>query len=179
MNPRCPAMRSPKAFFLLPFVCSLLLLCPLRGFTAERDNWPLYKGAWFQIKYPPNFTVKPSLKSRTAVNGYDSAFFASPDQAVEFYIFSPQWNGEPEDIGLEPNKEALVSENFGRDGKKQLRMVTVKSKAGTYLRSWVDIQDPMSNTRWAFGIKYKDRAAYNKYKRDYLLFKSSLKQFAD
>jgi hypothetical protein len=55
--------------------------------------YKLYKGAWFDIMYPAGFTVRPSIKSSTSAEGYDSVFFASPDGKVEFYISSPQWRG--------------------------------------------------------------------------------------
>jgi hypothetical protein len=172
-------MKFHKTIYLVVAIVSLCGIFAQRGFTAEVNTWPVYRGAWFEIKYPPGFQVKPSLKSRTSVKGYDSAFFASPGQEVEFYIFSPQWSGEPADIELIPGREILVSENTGRRGEKNIRMMTVKDQAGSYLRSWIDTQDTMSNTRLVFGIKYKDQSAYNKYRKQYLLFKSSLKQFAD
>lgn len=149
------------------------------GMAAEGPDWPTYKGAWFSIKYPPGFRVRPSLKSRDAITGYDSAFFVSPDQEVEFYVFSPHWSGEPEDIKIKPNRELLVSENMERKGSKIIRTVTVKDKDGKYFRSWVDVQETLSNTRRAFGIKYKDQSVYNKYKKQYLIFKNSLKEFSD
>jgi hypothetical protein len=64
-----------------------------------------YTGAWFRIQYPSTFTVRPSLHSETTDRGYDSAFFTAPDDSVEFYVFSPQWTGEPTDIALRPATE--------------------------------------------------------------------------
>lgn len=46
-----------------------------------------YKGAWFNIEYPASFKVENSLKSSTSSEGFDSAFFTSPDGKVQFYIF--------------------------------------------------------------------------------------------
>lgn len=166
------------------FICTLamisLALClTLEGMAAEGAHWPTYQGAWFSIKYPPGFRVQPSLKSRDAVTGYDSAFFISPDREVEFYVFSPHWSGEPEDIRIDPHRELLVSENTERKGEKIVKTVTVKDKAGRYLRSWIDIQEPRANSRLVFGIKYKDQSAYNKYRKHYMIFKNSLQQFSD
>lgn len=169
--------KNTRWIFLIFF--SIVLTLPLMGMAAEGSDWPTYKGAWFSIKYPPGFRVRPSLKSRDAITGYDSAFFVSPRQEVEFYVFSPHWGGEPEDIKIDPNRELLVSENSERKGNKNVRTVTVKDKAGKYFRSWVDTQDTLSNTRLVFGIKYKDQAAYNKYRKQYLIFKNSLQQFSD
>ena len=160
-------------------MAGLLLFLSQAGLAGGPEGWPVYKGAWFEVKYPPSFRVQPSLKSATAVNGYDSAFFLSPDGEAEFYVFSPQWGGDPTDIEMNQEREALVSQDFENRGEKKIRMVTVKDKAGTYKRSWIDTQDTLSNTRLVFGFKYKDQQSYNKYRQAYLLFKSSLKQFAD
>ncbi len=172
-------MKSLRYAYLLLVTFGLIFISAPRGLTAESLNWPVFKGAWFQIEYPPNFQVKPSLKSKTSSEGYDSAFFVSPGQEVEFYVFSPQWSGEPDDIKIDPNREVILSDNFEHQGDKNIRMVTVKDKGGAYLRAWIDTQDTMSNTRLVFGIKYKDQSAYSKYKKQYLIFKNSLKQFAD
>ena len=172
-------MKSSRALLHLPVIASLLLTLIPAGLAGEVNGWPAYKGAWFEIKYPPHFKVQPSLKSATSVKGYDSAFFPSPDREVEFYVFSPQWNGKPTDIEMNPDRETLVSEDFENRGEKRIRMVTVQDKAGTYKRSWIDTQDNAANTRLVFGFKYKDQLSYNKYRKEYLLFKSSLKQFAD
>jgi hypothetical protein len=172
-------MKSSRAIFLFLVVASWWLMFPLDGLAGEGEAWPAYKGAWFEIKYPPNFRVQPSLKSATSVKGYDSAFFLSPDQEVEFYVFSPQWSGNPTDIEMNPEQETLVSQDFEKRGDKKVRMVTVQDKTGAYKRSFIDTQDTLSNTRLVFGFKYRDQQSYNKYRQNYLRFKSSLKQFAD
>ncbi len=66
-----------------------------------------FSGPWFDINYPTIFLAKGSLKSSTA-DGFESAIFKSLDNLVEFYIFSPQWNGEATDIVLK-TKEILSS----------------------------------------------------------------------
>ena len=71
-----------------------------------------YVGAWFKVWYPDSFEVIPSMASTTAGKGVDSAFFRSPDGQVEFYIFSPQWSGEPNDIAIHPSRDLE-----GRRGK--------------------------------------------------------------
>ena len=172
-------MRYSKSVYFILVIIIVIFIFSHGSFAGEGVNWPIYKGAWFEIKYPPNFRVQPSLKSKTSLNGYDSAFFVSPGQEVEFYVFSPQWSGDPEDIKINPDREALISENFERNDNRNIRMVTVKDKEGNYLRSWIDVQENISKTRLVFGIKYRDQSAYNKYKKEYLLFKNSLKQFAD
>lgn len=140
----------------------------------------VYKGAWFEIKYPAAFRVGPSQRSSSG-QGYDSVFFTAPDGSVEFYVFSPQWNGEPGDIEIKAS-EVLVSQTSekGHDinGDKTVRRVTVKARDNSYSRSFEDTEWD-NNTRKVFGIKYRDQSAYNRHRQTYLTFKQSLTQFAD
>ena len=136
-----------------------------------------YKGAWFDIKYPASFTAKGSLKSTTS-EGYESAIFTSPDHSVEFYVFSPQWGGDPKDISVK--KTEKVSDNKTQTSRsKILKWWTILAKDGSYTRSYQETTDNSSYTNLVFGVKYKSLLAYNKYKSQYLAFKSSLTQYAD
>lgn len=161
---------------------AIILMLILTGGTSAIGNagqgWRTYKGAWFQIKHPSNFTVRPSQRSGSA-GGFDSAFFTAPGGEVEFYVFSPQWNGEPSDIALDSRYEVSVSQTTQRSGNKIIRRATIKAKDGSYTRSFEDIEDTATNTRRVFGIEYVSQAAYNRYRQTYLTFKASLTQFAD
>jgi hypothetical protein len=136
-----------------------------------------YKGGWFDINYPSNFLAIGSLKSTTS-DGFDSAIFKSPDNLVEFYIFSPQWNGEATDILLN-NKEKLSSSKSQINGYEETKWWTITSSNGSYSRSYQQKFNDSQNTKWIIGIKYKNSSALEKYKKKYALFKSSLKQYAD
>jgi hypothetical protein len=141
------------------------------------ENWLTYKGAWFEIKYPSSFKARPSQRSSSA-SGFDSVFFTAPDGSVEFYVFSPQWKGEPRDIEIKAG-EVLVSQNSEKRGNKTVRRVTARARDNSYPRSFEDTEDSATNTRKAFGIKYRDQSAYSRYRQTYLMFKQSLTQFAD
>ena len=138
-----------------------------------------FKGAWFDIKYPSDFTVKPSIKSSTSTKGYDSVWFASKDGSVEFYVFSPQWNGNPVDIELKPNIEEYVSKKEEKGKNKIIKFVTIRALDNTYFKSYVDTENTALNTRLVFGIKYRSQKDYDKYKQYYINFKKSLRQYAD
>jgi len=139
---------------------SLVLLVLMSPALALSDNgWPTYKGAWFSVRHPPEFEVRPSLRSLSAVQGYDSAFFIGPDAEVEFYAFSPQWNGEPKDIAFNPLTEEYVSQKEERKGGKQIRWATIKARDNKYLKSFVDTEDKHLNTRKVFAIRYRDQQA--------------------
>jgi hypothetical protein len=146
--------------------------------TQGGNNWRGYKGAWFEVKYPATFQVHPSQRSSSA-GGYDSVFFTAPDGSVEFYVFSPQWNGEPNDVEINSRNEVLVSQSSDKRGSTTVRRVTVKARDNSYTRSFEDTADSATNTRKVFGIKYRNQDAYSRNRQSYLTFKQSLRQFAD
>jgi len=137
-----------------------------------------FKGAWFDIKYPTTFTPRPSMKSATSSDGYESAFFQSPDGLVEFYIFSPQWSGIPTDITLK-STENTSGTTYKTTGDVTVKWWTITAKNGSYTRTYQETTNSTANTNWVVGLKYKNQSAYNKYKKQYLAFKASLIQYAD
>jgi hypothetical protein len=163
---------------LLVLSILLALIHPLDT-AAAPAKWGTFRGAYFTIKYPPGFKARKSLASNSFEGQHDSAFFKAADGTVEFYIFSPLWNGKPEDIELVPDSEVIVSESNDQKGAVKTRRVTIKAKDNSYLRSFEDSENTETNTRKVFGIKYKDQGAYDKYRSQYLTFKNSLQQFSD
>jgi hypothetical protein len=143
---------------------------------ASQNRWLSYKGAYFEVKYPEGFRARPSLRSD---ENPDSAFFTAPDGSVEFYVYSPIWNGEPTDIEINEAREEYVSQNTQTNAGIKIRRVTIRAKDGSYLRSFEDTENTNTNNRTVFGIKYRNQAAYNKYRQTYLTFKKSIRQFAD
>lgn len=155
--------------------CLLLLGGLCLCFTAKAESFKIYKGAFFSICYPASFKVQPQQKSATGP-GYDAVSFVSPDGLAEFYVFSPQWRGEPEWIKRRAGEKQIsysVEENARR------RVVYVTRKGLGYLRSYVDVYDKQSGTRHVFGFRYKNQAAYRQYLPLYLKFKHSLEQYSD
>ena len=158
------------------------------------DETKLYKGTYFDVTYPAAFAAKPSAPTST-MNGInhvmtDEAYFLSPDETVEFFVFSPLWGGDPMTYtGIAPSEE-LVSEKTeemkeddveGQFGDKIVRWVTVKANDGSYTRSFVSIRTQVgtgSDLHHVFGIKYQDQESYEKYRDAYIAFKSSLKQYS-
>ena len=114
--------------------------------------------------------------------GYDSAAFTAPDGAVQFYVFSPQWSGSPSYCRLDSRYEVLVGRHTEKTtdaGQTAISAFeTVRARNGSYGRSWVDTTTSL-NARLAFGIRYRDARSLAAYRHRYLLFKESLRQFAD
>ena len=142
----------------------------------------VYYGFYFSVNIPPNFTVSKS--------GGNEVYLISQDETIEFFVFSPLWSGNPEtylkmapteELEYEKTTEVKEGERPNQYGDDITRWVTFKAKDGSYVRSFVSIKRQVgrSDTHHVFGIKYKDKASYEKYKETYLAFKKSLEQFAD
>jgi hypothetical protein len=159
----------------------LLMLAPLStmGSTSTPPKWRSFKGAYFVVSYPPGFKARKSLPSNSFAGQYDSAFFTALDGSVEFYVFSPLWNGVPQDIERDPQTEEVVSQDLEQKGSVKTRRVTLRAKNNSYMRSFEDKENTKTNNRTVFGIKYRDLSAYDTYRQHYLRFKKSLQQFAD
>ena len=147
--------------------------------ARQRAGWRVYKGAWFAIKYPATFKARASLESISFDGQYDSAVFTAADGSVEFYVFAPLWNGKPTDIEVDPGKEEYVAQHAEKKGTINVRRVTIKAKDGSYTRAFEDTENTDLNIRRVFGFKYRNQAAYAKYRSQYLTFKNSLQQFSD
>lgn len=164
------------------YLACLALLAAVTVTVASADPIPVpnrglktYKGAWFDIKYPLGFKALPRQKSASGP-GWDAVSFISPDNRVEFYIYSPQWSGEADWLQVRPG-EKETSRSTEKLGDKVITYVTYK--APTFTRSYAEYRQPDYNTRWIFGYKYLDSASYHAYRDLYLKFKQSLKQYAD
>jgi glucose/arabinose dehydrogenase len=138
-----------------------------------------FEGAWFTIKYPSDFTVRSSMRSLSSADGYDSAFFTSPDKLVEFYAFSPQWDGNAYDITLNPMREYLIDKDVRNLSDRTETLFTIAAKDGSYKRSYREVKQYESSVNWVLGIKYSSERAYQKYQQAYVRFKKSLEQYAD
>ncbi len=160
------------------FVIFFFMILFIAGYTYAGDfnQWSTYHGAWFEIQYPGDFIVLPSIKSNGEKKLFDSVFFQSPDGAVEFYVYSPQWGGRPKDIEINKAKEFYVAREEKTNGGVTNRWFTIAAKDASYLRSYINVCNTDLNTRRVFGIKYRDQQIYEKYKDRYIRFKSSLIQ---
>jgi hypothetical protein len=137
-----------------------------------------FQGAWFRIVPPPGFAVRPSLKSNSA-EGYDSAFFDSPDGRAVFYVCSPQWGRDATDIALQPATESLLSDQSAKSGGESIQQLQMEALDGSYQRLVEIISSAESRAYWVFGFQYADSLTYDEYLDLYKQFKKSLEQFAD
>jgi hypothetical protein len=136
-----------------------------------------FRGAWFDIMYPAEFSPKIIQKSALGADKADAVIFSSPDKLVEFYIYSPQWDGVAPGIEISPTTERLDSEKSSKSKDGIITWFTISSRKGEYIRSYQEFKS--DSVHWVIGIKYKDKNNYDNYKKQYLFFKKSLRQYAD
>ena len=98
---------------------------------------------------------------------------------MSFYVYAPQWGGEPTDITLDPQREALFSEKRTAQSDQEIRWSTICAKNGDYCRAYQETMTHQGSIRTTLGIKYRDEEARQHYLQDYLNFRHSLRQFAD
>lgn len=149
-------------------------------------EYVIYNGNYFSIEYPSNFIASPTQPIDNFDDyefiATDEATFTSPDSAVEFFVYSPLWNGEPEFYLEFQENEELTFEKEVTDTNdyglvQTIQWMTISDKANQYSRSYVSTKT--ESTFLVFGIKSINDTAYEKYKDTYLRFKESLEQFAD
>lgn len=143
------------------------------GFMVEDDT---VQGAWFKVKVPKGFHALPSVHSLTATENYDSYFYSSPDGKVKFYIYSPQWTGNPNDIVF-PNEKIKVETAENNDGSITRTWTLRPNRQNPFIRTFTERKS--ENSVLITGFYYKDEAAFNEYKDEFEEFNSSVVQFAD
>jgi hypothetical protein len=139
----------------------------------------LFEGAWFKVTYPDHFVAQGSQKS-LSTDGFDSATFRSPDGTVEFYVFSPQVGGKPEDLERATATETLIASAEAKGKDRLIKWRTYAAHDKSFTRSVEETRTPdgLYVTR-VLAIKYKDAAALAKYKADYAAFKTSYEAYAN
>jgi len=143
-----------------------------------------YNGAWFSITIPTGFKVSTKAEE-VIIDDYtfeetDEANFISEDGKVEFFVYSPQWGGDPNNYLEKWEGETVESDKTEAEEvmpSNVHRWITYIAADGSYKRSIYSRKD--ESTHLVFGIKYASDSVYEKYSSDYEAFKKSLQQFAD
>ena len=154
--------------------------------AVDRGDWLFYRGPWFDIEYPRSFRplsfdLPPGAVNPKALDR-DGISFGSPDGAVEFYVYSPQWSGDPGWIRPAPG-EREIERSTSAEGtgvaRKVMTWVTLARPDDSWRRSYLQVRQPETNAEWYFGFRYRDAAAYARYRTAYLRFRGSLVQYSD
>ena len=145
--------------------------------AARPESWPRYESAWFSVRYPKGFVVRPSLASKDG--GFDSDFFDAPDGRASFYVLSPQWGRKATDVALQPERERelRVEETATERGTRTVR--TIASRDGRSTRIVEENSEEGGSVYWVTAFEFRDEAARRSYGDAYQRFKASLEQFSD
>lgn len=138
-----------------------------------------FTGAFFSVQYPSSFSVSTPYNIPQDRSPINTALFTSSDKKVTFYVFSPQWNGQPDGISKNPESEVLVdSTSEVRNSQRVTRWTLYNQKEKIY-KSFEQTDHLEYRTRKVFGIFYTSSEAREEYKEKYLDFKKSLIKYAD
>lgn len=153
--------------------------------SEVQNEAPKYTGNWFEINYPKDFAPSPTEPLQVwediSYIETDEAYFLSPDQSVEFFVYSPQWDGEPKDYLMAKENEEIFSEEKTEEENIVKTETIFKEKNAEYFRKALSTRETLGDTKlhWVFGIKYVNEDALANYEEDFNKFKESLVQFAD
>ncbi len=145
-----------------------------------------FQGNWFKVTYPANFKASPNspvekMEDYSFVRT-DEATFVSQDGSVEFFVYSPQWAGDPIEYLKKRSNEKITSDKTQKGDSDDPfsiahRWVTFEDVDGKYVRCYHSQR--AESTHHVFGVKYTNIKMYEVYKAAYLAFKKSLEQYAD
>jgi len=162
-------------YLILLFITSLSFIISLP--TLAQSKWKTYKSEWFDIKVPSNFKVQAPKDEESK---WPCVFFTSPDRKVDFFVCTAKRIFEvPKDILLDSTTEILVEEKNEDLGIDKMSWQTIKAKDNSYTRLIFMKGENTNYLDVAFGYKYKNKEAYEKYKSTYEKFKKSLIQWTD
>lgn len=150
--------------------------------VIDQKSYSGYSGAYFDIEYPSNFRVDERVLEGSFEDEYAEVAFLSPNENVEFYVFSPLWGGYSAYETILDSEEIVaeqVTSTGGEFNKKTVEWITVEAKDGSYARSMRIITMENETVRYLFGIKYSSQEALEQYREEYNHFTESLKQYAD
>ncbi|MGI9592278.1 MAG: hypothetical protein ACR2P8_12975 [Myxococcota bacterium] len=145
--------------------------------AARSESWPRYESAWFSVRYPEGFAVRPSLPSEDG--GFDSVFFEAPDGRASFYVLSPQWGRKATDVALRPERERELSVERTETERGTRTVRTIATRDGGITRIVEENSEEGGSVYWVTAFEFRDEAARRSYGDAYQRFKASLEQFSD
>ena len=179
-SPSMPRLRPPSLAPLSIAVWVLaasLLALPGCSREPKQAEWSRYESDWFAVQHPEDFAARPSLES--ADGGYESVFFDAPDGSASFYVFSPQWGGQPLDIVVQPDREREVAADVIQTERGTRTVRTIASIEDESVRVVEENREGDGAVFWVTAFEYRDESAQKRYADAYGRFKDSLEQFAD
>ncbi len=166
--------------------------CEQPNSPTPPSQWKSYDKDFFAIMHPANFSLAYSFnlvegkKDDPELEESNTAYFVSPDKTVAFYVYSPQWSGEPSALVAGDNETGSQTadlsylcpadkNSFDENASSTLHVF----KTNTYTREVFDVAHEQLGTRRTFAIEYRSEADRARYWQQFLLFTIGLTQYAD
>ena len=172
--------RSPLRSGLLLIALACFSLSPfLRSAGAAIPaGWGSFHGNFFVIGVPPGFVAKP--RGNPGGGGKsDAVSLWNKASSVEFYVFSPQWNGRAEIMEVAQGAEVLTSKESNRTGSVLEVQLTITARDRSYVRFVISRTKENENTNTTWGIRVPNMKVYEQIRPTYVRWKQTLEQFAD
>jgi len=167
---------SARRVFLMCSLCAAALL------PASADDvpagWQTFRGNYFIIGVPPGFVATPQGDPGGG-GRHDEVSLWNAELSVEFYVYSPQWNGEALIMEVGTRAEELTSSESKRTGNIEEKQLTITALDKSYTRFVVSLTNVAENTNKTFGIRVPNVKVYERIRPTYVTWKKSLTQFAD
>lgn len=152
-------------------------LLVLTAAAAVPGGWGTFRGAFFEVGIPPGFKASGQMPNPGGRS--DAVSLWNADTKVEFYVYSPQWNGRSNYAGPIAGQEKLTSRETSRQGNVAEEQLTISALNGSYVRFIVVRVKENENTNTTFGVRIPNMGVYQQIKPTYVRWKQTLSQFAD
>ena len=160
-------------------LCALFVWALLQSAMAEVPaGWKSFRGNFFKIGVPPGF-VATAQGERGSGGKSDAVRLWNEKLSVEFYVFSPQWNGQAIIKEVAQRTEVLTSRESKRVGNVLEEQLTITARDKSHIRFVVSRTKENENTNTTFGVRVPNMKVYEQIRPTYVRWKQSLEQYAD
>lgn len=174
----------------------LLIFCSIIACASDAKECSDFKGAWFDVCVPNNFSVDKSGLCALNESECDSAKFYSKSRDSYLYIYSPQWSGNIDEykneISAKSDEKLILNKKLNKDyyssdGKKVAENAIIEKeievkKEGIYKRKYHINVNQITNSVLVVGLMWPDglsKEDNDKYLSVFNEFKKSIKQYSD
>jgi len=162
---------------LLSFV-AVMTVCLSNAPAGVPTGWKTHRGNYFSIGVPPGFVATPQGESGDGGRS-DAVSLWNQKLAVEFYVFSPIWNGNVIIKEVAERAEELTSHESKKTGGILEEQWTITARNKSYVRFVVSRTDVEKNINTTFGIRVPNMKAYESIRPIYLQWKATLEKYGD
>lgn len=155
----------------------LLVLATTALAAGLPDGWGKFRGAYFEVGIPPGFQA--SGRMRGDGGNFNAVSLWNAASKVEFYVYSPLWNGRSDYLSPRGEVESVTSRETSNKGGVAEEQLTITAHDRSYVRFIVSRTKVNENTNTTFGVRVPNMGVYEQIKPTYVRWKGTLQQFAD